>query len=141
VGLVSARAEGYYSVYQLEMKNLQSMSQRLLSKELLPTVAAEVDVDAYDRKVLSNFLTRDGRLKDFPAQLKKEQVILRYAARLFEPGKRYTEKQVNEILARLHEDTARLRRGMVDYGLMRRQGGGGEYWLAEPAEKTPETGV
>jgi hypothetical protein len=41
---------------------------------------------------------------------------------------RYSEKQVNEMLNRFHEDTATLRRELVGYGLMGREGGGGEYW-------------
>ncbi len=44
------------------------------------------------------------------------------------PGVRYSEKQVNEILGRYHKDTARLRRSLVETGLMGREGGGGEYW-------------
>jgi hypothetical protein len=46
----------------------------------------------------------------------------------FEPGKRYPEKQVNEVLARFHVDTAMLRRDLVGAKLMEREGGGGEYW-------------
>ena len=42
VGLVSAKAEGYYSVYQLELQALTDMAQRLLSKDLLPAVAASL---------------------------------------------------------------------------------------------------
>jgi predicted transcriptional regulator len=127
-GLVSARAEGYYSVYQLEEGMLEEMAQRLLAREELPAVATDVDVDAYDRKVLKAYLTPDGRLKSFPAQQKKYDAILRYVVQAFEPGVRYTEKQVNEILSRFNEDTARLRRNLVEVHLMDRQGGGGEYW-------------
>jgi hypothetical protein len=36
---------------------------------------------------------------------------------------------VNEILGRFNQDTARLRRALVDHGLMAREGGGGAYWL------------
>jgi hypothetical protein len=46
----------------------------------------------------------------------------------FEPGKGYPEKQVNEVLARFHVDTATLRRELVGAKLMDREGGGGEYW-------------
>lgn len=130
-GLVSARAEGYYSIYQLELKTLTNLSQRLLSAEALPAVAADIDVDAYDRKVLNTYLGSDGRLVAFPVQLKKEQAILRYVVRAFEPEQRYTEKQVNKILSQFSEDTARLRRNLVEYGLMARQGGGGEYWRVD----------
>ena len=38
-GLVSARAEGYYSVYQLETKVIEAMAQRLLQRETLPAVS------------------------------------------------------------------------------------------------------
>jgi predicted transcriptional regulator len=130
VGLVSARAEGYYSIYQLETKALEQMAQRLLSKETVEAAAADVDLDAYDRKVLKSYLTADGRLKDFPAQQKKLEAILRYVVQEFQPGERYSEKQVNEILARFNPDTARLRRNLVEFRLMDRQGGGGEYWRA-----------
>jgi hypothetical protein len=42
---------------------------------------------------------------------------------------RYPEKQVNEILARYHEDTATLRREMIGYRMLARAGG--EYWRLE----------
>jgi len=46
----------------------------------------------------------------------------------FEPDVRYSEQRVNEILTRFHEDIATLRRELVGYGLMNRDGGGREYW-------------
>ena len=60
-------------------------------------------------------------------------VLLRHCARQFEPGVRYAEKQVNEILGRFSDDTARLRRDLVSdkFKFMKREGGGGAYWLAE----------
>jgi predicted transcriptional regulator len=131
VGLVTARAKGYYNMYQLELSALSDMAQRLLSKDMLPAVAADVDMDTYDRKVLNTYLSPEGRLLSFPVQLKKEQAILRYIVRVFEPNRRYSEKQVNEILSRFSEDTARLRRNLVGLGLMEREGGGGEYWRVE----------
>ena len=133
VGLVSARAEGYYSIYQLELKALTEMSQRVLSKEVLPAVAAEVDVDAYDRKVLKAYLDEEGRLIAFPTQQKKERAVLRHIVRVFEFDRRYSEKEVNQLLLQFNEDTARLRRDLVDFGFMDREGGGGEYWRIEEA--------
>ncbi len=130
VGLVSARAEGYYSVYRLEESALQK-TRLLFSHKDLVTVAAGVDVDGYDRKVIADFTRPDGSLKEIPAQRKKLEAILRYVVRDFEPGNRYTEKQVNKILSRFHEDTASLRRELVGAKLMAREGGGGEYWRTE----------
>jgi predicted transcriptional regulator len=128
IGLVSARPDSYYSVYQLETKQLETMAQRILSHETQPVVAEEVDMEAYDRKVLNTYLTEEGRVRGFPTQQKKLEVILRHVVKVFEPGQRYTERQVNEMLSRYNEDTACLRRNLVDFGLMQRQGGGGEYW-------------
>jgi predicted transcriptional regulator len=126
IGLVSARAEGYYSIYSLNTAALEQMAQRLLARETLPAMAAEVDMDAFDRKVWRDFATTDGRLKQIPAQRKKLLAVLRHLATLFEPGARYGEKQVNEMLARYHEDTATLRRELVDNHLLDRKSG--EYW-------------
>jgi biotin operon repressor len=130
-GLVSARANSYYNIYRLEPKALENIAQHLLAKETLPNIAAEVDMDAYDRKVLEDYSLPDGRLKNIPAQRKKLDVILRYLARSFEPGVHYSEKEVNTILARYHQDTATLRRELVSMGLLKRSANGAEYWLAE----------
>ena len=127
-GLVRGRSEGYYSVYQLEETTLKEKSRALFSREKLAAVAAEADAGAFDRKVLADFSGRGGRLKTLPAQRKKLEVILRHVVRAFEPGLKYSEKQVNEILARFHADTATLRRELVGSGLMGRAGGGGDYW-------------
>jgi biotin operon repressor len=128
VGLVSARAEGYYSVYRLEEKALEERTRRLLSREDFKSAAADVDVDAYDRKVVADYSRRDGSLKTIPAQQKKLEVILRHIVKAFHPGRHYSEKKVNEMLSRYHEDTASLRRELVGFGLMKREGGGGSYW-------------
>lgn len=129
-GLVGARAEGYYSIYRLDERALASMAHRLLEEETLPSVAAGVETDAFDRKVLRTYLDAEGRIKAFPAQRKKELAILRHVVRVFEPRRRYPEREVNAMLKRFSDDTARLRRHLVEFGFMERQGGGGEYWLA-----------
>lgn len=127
-GLVRSRPESYYSVYQLDQKALEDRSRLLFSKEGLSTVAAEVDADAYDKKVIRDYARRDGSLKTIPAQRKKLGAVLRHIVKSFEVGKRYSEKCVNEILSKYHEDTATLRRELIGAGLMQRESGGGEYW-------------
>lgn len=131
VGLVSAKASSYYNIYQLENKELEKMAQRLLSGETLPAMAADVNLDAYDQKVVSNYLNKDGRLKTIPSQRKKLEAILRYIAQNFSPGERYSEVEVNQILSQFHQDTASLRREMIGIGLLERSRDGREYWLAE----------
>src|SRR5215216_5837734 len=127
-GLVLAHAESYYSVYQLDQSVLEAKARSMFTQEELSSVAAEVDADAYDNKVIKDYARRDGSLKTIPSQRKKLEAILRYVVKAFDIGKRYSEKQVNEILARYHADTATLRRELVGFRLMNREGGGGEYW-------------
>ena len=128
-GLVSGRSESYYNVYELESEALRGIAQSLLKTETLPAVAAAVDTNAYSRKILDDFLLPDGTLKSIPAQRKKLEAVLQHIAGDIEPGKRYTEKQINEILSRYHKDTATLRREMIGYRIMARAGG--EYWKTE----------
>ncbi len=128
VGLVSAKTQSYYNVYQLDEKALESKSKSLFSQENLAASIVDVDADAYDNKVLKDYTRKDGSLKTIPAQRKKLDAVLRYLVQAFELNKRYSEKKVNEILSKYHEDTASLRRELVGSGLMKREGGGGEYW-------------
>ena len=128
VGLVSAKADSYYNVYQLDEKALENKSRSLFSQENLAASVASVDADAYYNKVVKDYVRKDGSLKTIPAQKKKLDAILRYVVKAFELEKRYSEKKVNEILVQYHEDTASLRRELVGAGLMKREGGGGEYW-------------
>lgn len=127
-GLVQSHSESYYNVYRLDKKALEEKSRMMFSGSELSSVAAEVDADAYDKKVIKDYTRKDGSLKILPSQRKKLEAILRYVVKAFEPDKRYSEKQVNEILKRYHDDTATLRRELVGFGLMQREGGGGAYW-------------
>ena len=130
-GLVSAHAESYYNIYHLEEKALEQRTRRLLSRQDFTTAVADMDLNTYDRKVLADYSRKDGSLKTIPAQRKKLEAVLRYVVKSFKVGRRYSEKQVNEILSVFHKDTASLRRELVGYGLMKREGGGGEYWRVE----------
>jgi len=137
VGLVSARPESYYNIYSFRADALEKMARQLLRSETLPAIAADVDVDAYDRKVLKDFCTADGKIKAFPAQRKKFEAVLRYVLKAFQPGVRYSEKEVNQIIARFNDDTATLRRELVDYHWLKREGGGGAYWRPVDPEHQP----
>ena len=128
IGLVNAKTESYYNVYQLDEKALQSKSKNLFSQENLAASVVDVNANAYDQKVIADYSRKDGSLKTIPAQRKKLEAVLRYVVQAFEINKKYSEKKVNEILGQYHEDTASLRRELVGYGLMKREGGGGDYW-------------
>ncbi|HLZ94591.1 MAG TPA: DUF2087 domain-containing protein [Candidatus Dormibacteraeota bacterium] len=78
-----------------------------------------------DDDILATFVEA-GRLTAVPAQHRKLLVVLRWLAEEFQPGRRYTEAEVNGILGRRHEDFATLRRLLVDEELMQRRRG--VYW-------------
>ena len=86
------------------------------------------DPDAAAR-VLSTFM-KDGRIVQIPRQHAKRRVLLDLLAQEFEPGVRYAEREVNDVLARYHPDTAALRRYMVDDEFMERDVAGEHYWRA-----------
>jgi hypothetical protein len=69
---------------------------------------------------------RGGRLLDIPVKHAKRRVVLERLALEFEPGVRYPERDVNQMLRRFHDDYASLRRYLVDEDLLSRQRGA--YW-------------
>jgi hypothetical protein len=73
-----------------------------------------------EAKVLRRFV-HNGRLLTIPAALGKRRVVLDHLAGLFEPGRRYPEPEVNELLGRYHPDYAMLRRYLVDDGFLDRE--------------------
>lgn len=75
--------------------------------------------------VLRAFL-RAGRLASIPAARGKRLVVLDHVARVFEPGIRYPEREVNALLRAFHPDYAALRRYLVDEGMLSREHG--VYW-------------
>lgn len=67
------------------------------------------------------------RLAVFPAREKKKIVVLKRLVSLFDPGKPYTELQVNAMLKPVYEDVATLRRYLIEYGFMERNADGSAY--------------
>ena len=71
---------------------------------------------------------RDGRLTQIPMNRTKRLYVLDFLSVLFEPGRTYHEAMVNKMLSAWHEDTAALRRYLVDEGFLERRDG--FYWRA-----------
>lgn len=82
-------------------------------------------IDEEEEAVLRSYF-RGGRLREIPARQSKRRIILNRLALEFEPGIRYTERQVNETLKRFHDDYASLRRYLVDEVLLTRERN--RYW-------------
>ena len=78
-----------------------------------------------EREILGRFV-RGETLRELPARPAPRAIVLRWLAERFEPGRRYAERDVNELLRRSHADHALLRRCLVDHGLLERDHG--VYW-------------
>jgi len=83
------------------------------------------DMPEDDARILRRYF-RGSRLTQIPSQLSRRRVVLDRLAQEFDVGSRYSERQVNAILRRFHEDVASLRRFLVDEGFLDRAAG--EYW-------------
>ncbi len=117
-GLVEQEGPGYRLVSERFREAFEG-----LEKEAPAPIDTGLGPDA-DR-VLRAFV-RDGRLTSIPSVRSKRLVVLDWLARLFEPGRAYPEKEVNQRLRDVHPDTAALRRYLVDEELLRRRDG--LYW-------------
>lgn len=69
-----------------------------------------------------------GPLSAFPLKEKKRVAILRHILKSFDINKKYTEKEVNDILKQFYHDYVLLRRYLVEYGFMDRTSDGSAYW-------------
>jgi hypothetical protein len=113
-GLVVASGDGAYFVVE------EAFTQAARAAAPPPP-----DDDDDVPSVLRAFV-RDGRITSIPAQHSKRLVLLDMLSQQFEPGRRYSEAEVNAVLQRWHDDHAALRRYLVDDGFLDRDAG--QYW-------------
>lgn len=143
VGLVNLTVDGNQRIYRLNEDTLHRLSQKVDALKNVPKEMLQMDwdntwidalpLDAEDRKVLHDYIV-NRQLKEIPAKRKKLMPVLRWLAAEFKPDVIYTEREVNDILKQFHQDFASLRRELIDYGFLRRERGGGKYWLAPEGE-------
>jgi hypothetical protein len=139
-GFVTLRMAGNQRFYRANEAGLNTFKRIVADIEQMPlpeeAVVRDDDwIDALgwsdeDAQVLRDF-TLNGVMTIFPAKRKKQLVLLRWLATLFEADKLYTEPEVNTVLKRVYtEDFVTLRRDLVDMGYLRRERGGGKYWVS-----------
>ena len=113
-------------VYSLNDDQLAALAKEKLSEQRQAYVPDEA-LDEKSKKVLKAHLNPDGSIKQIPAP-PKLQVILDYLVQFFDFDTIYTEKEVNTIIRRFNEDTAGLRRDLIEAGMMARESDGSKYW-------------
>jgi hypothetical protein len=135
VGLVRLRPDGNTHWYVLQTDMLSAISRSLLSRDAVAALAQDVPADAWETRIIENFLDRDQRLKDIPASRKKRWVVLKWLAARFEPGRRYKEAEINEAIQHHHWDCATLRRELIGYRMLARKAG--IYWRLPESDWLP----
>ena len=124
-GLVRSYRTQYYAMYALNRELLEARIIDLLQQQPGEADAQARRDEVYRQKVLASFFEY-GKLKSIPAQKKKERIVLEELLKGFEPGRKYTEREVNIILADTYDDFCTLRRDMIGEGLLCRENG--IYW-------------
>lgn len=119
-------------VFTLNNDKLAVLAKEKLA-EARPSYIPAEHLDEKSKKVLKAHLNADGSIKQIPAS-PKLQVILSYLVEFFEFDQNYTERAVNTILQRFNEDTAGLRRDLVDAGMLARESDGSRYWRVKTGE-------
>jgi hypothetical protein len=94
---------------------------------------AAYDAARAEQARLVGRLFTDGRIERVPAKRKVRAAVLLEVVSRFEPGRVYTEPEVNEVLLGVHEDFAYLRRELVNYHYLEREAG-----LYRTAARAPE---
>lgn len=82
---------------------------------------------------IEQFFDEHGRLTVWPARPAHRQAVLERLLDSFEPGRLYSEPEVNDVLKDLHTfgDHALLRRELFERGLLDRERNGAAYWVAK----------
>ena len=69
---------------------------------------------------IDQFFRADGTLIAIPVKSAKKIAVLHHIAKDFSPAEKYPEKVLNQIISKYHDDTAAIRRYMIEYGILER---------------------
>lgn len=85
-------------------------------------------------KMADHYFDQAGILKQYPSKKPLREIVLQRIAGRFEPGKDYTEKEINQMLKEqlAFSDVALIRRELIDYAFLNRERDGSRYWKKEP---------
>lgn len=81
---------------------------------------------------MAPFVDAEGRFSSWPAKQPLQREMIEWLVKGFEPGRAYSEREVNALLDSHHtfRDAALLRRMLYDLGHLDRERDGSRYWLA-----------
>jgi hypothetical protein len=123
-GLAHRTDDGRYALHPPAWR---SVAARVATVTPPPAPTIGHGMTADERVVLGRFF-EGTTLREIPATRSSRLVVLERLALEFDPGVRYPERDVNEMLGRFHPDWSSLRRHLVDEGLLDREAN--VYWRA-----------
>lgn len=119
-GVVRSYKTQYYTMYLLCRNILETSILDMIKEKSDDAALQEERERQYRRRVVDAFFEY-GKLKSIPAQRKKERIILEVIVQAFEFEKKYTEREVNIIIADYYDDFCTLRRDMISERLLDRE--------------------
>ena len=78
---------------------------------------------------IGQFFRPDGTLISVPVKAAKKIAVLAHIAQELSPTTKYPGRELNLIIAKYHNDTAAIRRHMIEYGILERDGES-VYWVS-----------
>lgn len=89
---------------------------------------------------IKQFLDGSGKITQLPQKQKARLALLEYLTEKFDPGRTYSEREVNAICSQWHTfgDYFLLRRELVDHDLLCRERDGSRYWRPQAAQEEME---
>lgn len=118
-GLVYPVKVQYYNVYHLKKEILEmKLNEIMPSDHSIKPNRTEI----LKNKVMQTYFS-EGRITRLPTQNKKRWIVYLEIIKLFEAGKSYTEKEINEVIKQIYDDYCMVRRELVDEGVLSRTDG------------------
>lgn len=124
-GLVRERRENAYRYYSLDTEGIQQLRETVFADNHLGLLSK-----TEARQGVVDIFFQEGRLTSIPRRQTQRRIILEELTRRFEWGRIYSEPEINDSLKQVFDDSASLRRYLIDEQIMVREQG--RYWLMRP---------
>ncbi|MGL4772161.1 MAG: metalloregulator ArsR/SmtB family transcription factor [Clostridium sp.] len=112
VGLVTSKKEQYYVMY--------SINEEILKNTLISMINVNEEIskehdereNEYNKSILQSYIV-NGKLTSIPVQYMKRKIVLEEIVKVFKDEDRYSEREVNIMLADYFDDFVSLRKVLV----------------------------
>ncbi|MBG9736637.1 metalloregulator ArsR/SmtB family transcription factor [Paenibacillus alvei] len=112
----------YFSLNDYFLKNNAAAAMNLIYRGAEGgTEMMNEDQQRMKDSVIRNFISKEGKLKNIPSQLKKKLIVLEHMVSNLEMGRKYSEKEINEFIKAYHEDFATIRREFIMHQFLYRE--------------------